>query len=36
MQMKNHGTNDIPRQLKFQLHDLLKAIGRSTGGRDYA
>jgi plasmid replication initiation protein len=27
--MKNRGTNDIPREL-------LKAIGRSTGGRDYA
>jgi plasmid replication initiation protein len=34
--MKNRGTNDIPRELKFQPHDLLKAIGRSTGGRDYA
>jgi plasmid replication initiation protein len=33
--MKNRGTNDIPRELKFQPHDLLKAIGRSTGGRDY-
>lgn len=34
--MKNRGINDIPRELKFQPHDLLKAIGRSTGGRDYA
>jgi len=34
--MKNRGTNDIPRELKFQPHDLLRAIGRSTGGRDYA
>ena len=34
--LKNRGTNDIPRELKFQPHDLLKAIGRSTGGRDYA
>ena len=34
--MKNRGTNDIPREIKFQPHDLLKAIGRSTGGRDYA
>jgi plasmid replication initiation protein len=33
--MKNRGTNDIPRELKFQPHDLLKAIGRSTGGKDY-
>jgi len=35
-EMKNRGTNDIPRELKFQPHDLLKAIMRSTGGRDYA
>jgi plasmid replication initiation protein len=34
--MKNRGTNDIPRELKFQPHDLLKAIGRSTGGKDYS
>jgi len=34
--MKNRGINDIPRELKFQPHDLLKAIARSTGGRDYA
>jgi plasmid replication initiation protein len=34
--MKNRGINDIPRELKFQPHDLLKAIGRSTGGKDYA
>lgn len=34
--LKNRGTNDIPRELKFQPHDLLKAIMRSTGGRDYA
>jgi plasmid replication initiation protein len=34
--MKNRGTNDIPRELKFQPYDLLKAIARSTGGRDYA
>lgn len=33
--MKNRGTNDIPRELKFQPHDLLKAISRSTGGREY-
>src|SRR5580658_8516024 len=33
--MKNRGTNDIPRELKFQPHDLLKAIGRSAGGKDY-
>jgi plasmid replication initiation protein len=34
--LKNRGTNDIPREIKFQPHDVLKAIGRSTGGRDYA
>jgi plasmid replication initiation protein len=34
--MKNRGVIDIPRELKFQPHDLLKAIARSTGGRDYA
>jgi len=34
--MKNRGINDIPREVKFQPHDLLKAIARSTGGRDYA
>jgi plasmid replication initiation protein len=34
--MKNRGTNDVPRELKFQPYDLLKAIGRGTGGRDYA
>jgi plasmid replication initiation protein len=34
--MKNRGVNDIPRELKFQPHDLLRAIARSTGGRDYA
>src|ERR1700761_8440141 len=34
--LKNRGTNDIPRELKFQPHDLLKAISRSTGGKDYA
>ena len=33
--LKNRGVNDIPRELKFQPHDLLKAIGRSTGGTDY-
>ena len=34
--LRNRGTNDIPRELKFQPHDLLKAISRSTGGKDYA
>jgi plasmid replication initiation protein len=34
--MKNRGANDIPRKLTFQPHDLLKAIGRTSGGKDYA
>jgi plasmid replication initiation protein len=34
--MRNRGTNDVPRELKFQPHDLLRAIGRSTGEKDYA
>lgn len=34
--MKNRGTNDIPRELKFQPHDLLRAICRGSGGKDYA
>src|SRR5580658_8262491 len=34
--LRNRGTNDIPRELKFQPYDLLKAIGRSTGGKDYS
>jgi plasmid replication initiation protein len=33
--MKNRGVNDIPRVLTFQPYDLLKAIGRATGGSDY-
>ncbi len=33
--LKNRGVNDIPRVLTFQPHDLLKAILRSTGGREY-
>jgi plasmid replication initiation protein len=33
--MKNRGVNEIPRELKFQPHDLLKVIGRATGGKDY-
>lgn len=35
-EMKNRGTNDIPRELKFQPHDLLRAICRNSGGKDYA
>jgi plasmid replication initiation protein len=34
--LKNRGVNDIPRILTFQPHDLLTAIMRSTGGRDYS
>jgi plasmid replication initiation protein len=34
--MKNRRLNEIPRELKFQPHDLLKVIGRTTGGKDYA
>lgn len=33
--MKKHGRNDIPRTLQFQPYDLLKTIGRDTGGREY-
>jgi plasmid replication initiation protein len=33
--MKKKGRNDIPRTLKFQPYDLLKMIGRETGGREY-
>jgi len=33
--MRNQGCNDLPRTLNFQAYDLLKTIGRDTGGRDY-
>lgn len=33
--MKNAGINDLPRTLSFQAYDLLKTIGRDTGGREY-
>jgi plasmid replication initiation protein len=33
--MRNHGRNDLPRTLNFQAYDVLKTIGRDTGGRDY-
>ena len=33
--MRNAGCNDLPRTLNFQAYDLLKTIGRDTGGRDY-
>jgi len=34
-EMKKKGRNDIPRTLQFQPYDLLKTIGRDTGGREY-
>jgi plasmid replication initiation protein len=33
--MKNRRVNEIPRQLRFQPYDLLKAIHRPTGGKEY-
>jgi plasmid replication initiation protein len=33
--MRNKGCNDLPRTLNFQAYDVLKTIGRDTGGRDY-
>src|SRR4051794_18649517 len=33
--MRNHGVDDLPRTLHFQAYDVLKTIGRDTGGRDY-
>ncbi len=33
--MKNAGRNDLPRTLNFQAYDVLKTIGRDTGGREY-
>jgi len=33
--MRKKGANDLPRTLHFQAYDLLKTIGRGTGGRDY-
>lgn len=34
--MRQRGVNDLPRTLEFHAHDLLKAIGRDTGGDQYA
>jgi plasmid replication initiation protein len=34
--LKNRGVNEIPREIKFQPHDLLRVIGRATGGKDYS
>ena len=33
--LKRAGVNDLPRTLRFQPYDLLKAIRRDTGGREY-
>lgn len=33
--MRKKNANDLPRTLHFQAYDLLKTIGRATGGRDY-
>ena len=33
--LKKAGTNDLPRTLNFQAYDVLKTIGRDTGGREY-
>lgn len=33
--LKKGGTNDLPRTLTFQPYDLLKTIGRPTGGHQY-
>ena len=33
--MKNDGVNDLPRTLNFHPYNLLKAIYRSTGGKEY-
>ena len=35
-EMKRKGVNDLPRTLDFQPYDLLRAIGRQTGGNRYA
>lgn len=34
--MKEQGVNDLPRTLRTTSYDLLRAIKRDTGGRDYA
>jgi plasmid replication initiation protein len=33
--MKEQGVNDLPRTLRTTTYDLLRAIKRSTGGKDY-
>ena len=34
-EMKRRGVNDLPRTLSFQPYDLLRGIGRQTGGNRY-
>ena len=34
--LKRRGVNDLPRTLSFQPYDLLRGIGRQTGGNRYA
>lgn len=34
-EMKRRGRNDIPRKVSLRPHNLLRGIGRSTGGREY-
>ena len=34
-EMKRRGVNDLPRTLNFQPYDLLRGIGRQTGGNRY-
>ncbi len=33
--LRKQGKNDLPRTLHFQLYDLLRTIGRPTGGHQY-
>ena len=33
--LKKQGVNDLPRTLHFHPYDLLKTVGRDTGGREY-
>jgi plasmid replication initiation protein len=33
--LRKKAVNDVPRTLHFQPYDLLKTIGRATGGREY-
>ena len=33
--LRKQGTNDLPRTLRFHPYDLLKTVGRDTGGSEY-